>query len=87
MKFNVAETNAPASLMLSIILVHQVELQLAWFKGKTPTLALSTTRASRSSTLALTTMSLKDVVESQEFGWGQGFERDERMFQVRTCCT
>jgi hypothetical protein len=86
-RFNVAETNAPGyDLMLpDWSLVHQVELQLAWFKGKDPNTGVEYNPRITLQHLNFSNEAIKEDVlyESQEFGWGQGFERDERMFQVR----
>jgi hypothetical protein len=86
-RFNVAETNAPGyDLMLpDWSLVHQVELQLAWFKGKDPNTGVEYNPRITLQHLNFANEAIKEDVlyQSQEFGWGQGFERDERLFQVR----
>ena len=86
-RFNVAETNSPGyDLMLpDWSLVHQVELQLAWFKGKDPNTGVEYNPRITFQHIGFNNEVIKEDVlyESQEFGWGQGFERDERMFQVR----
>jgi hypothetical protein len=86
-RFNVAETNAPGyDLMLpDWSLVHQVELQLAWFKGKDPNTGVEYNPMITLQHLNFSNEVIKEDVlyKSQEFGWGQGFERDERLFQVR----
>ena len=86
-KFNVAETNAPGyDLMLpDWSLVHQVELQLAWFKGKDPNTNTEYRPRITVQHLDFSNQVIKEDVlyESQNFAWGQGFERDERMFQIR----
>ena len=87
-QFNVAETynNAGYDLMLpDWSLVHQVELQVAYFKGKNPNTGAQYNPRVRLKHLNFQNEILKEdvLVHNQEFGWGQGFERDEQMFQVR----
>ena len=87
-QFNVAETNNNAGYDLMLpdwSLVHQVELQIAYFKGKNPN-----TNAQYNPRVRLKHINFKNemikedvLIQNQEMGWGQGFERDEQMFQIR----
>ena len=86
-RFNVAETNSPGNdLMLpDWSLVHQVELQLAWFKGKDPNTGVDYNPIVTVQHIDFSNQVIKEDVlcRCEEFGWGQGFEREERMFQIR----
>ncbi len=86
-QFNVAETYNPGyDLMLpNWSLVHQVELQVAYFKGKNPNTGAQYNPRVRLSHINFKNEVIKEdvLIHNQEMGWGQGFERDEQMFQVR----
>ena len=86
-QFNVAETYNPGyDLMLpDWSLVHQVELQVAYFKGKNPNTGIQYNPLVTLQHISFTGDVLKEdvLIHNQEFGWGQGFERDEQLFQVR----
>jgi len=87
-QFNVAETynNAGYDLMLpDWSLVHQVELQVAYFKGKNPNSGAQYNPRVRLKHINFKNEVIKEdvLIHNQEMGWGQGFERDEQMFQVR----
>ena len=87
-QFNVAETynNAGYDLMLpDWSLVHQVELQIAYFKGKNPNTGAQYNPRVRLQHINFKNEVIKEdvLIQNQEMGWGQGFERDEQMFQVR----
>jgi hypothetical protein len=87
MQFNVAETNRPGyDLMLpSFSLVHQVEFQIAYFKGKHPNTGVEYNPVVKLTHIAPNNDVIKTdtLISNQEFGWGQGFERDEQMFQIQ----
>lgn len=87
MQFNVAETNRPGyDLMLpSWSLVHQIEFQIAYFKGKHPNTGVEYNPVVKVRHIAPNNDIIKTdtLLSNQEFGWGQGFERDEQMFQIQ----
>ena len=87
-QFNVGETynNAGYDLMLpGWSLVHQVEIQVAYFRGKNPNTATQYNPRVRLKHINFQNEVIKEdvLVHSQEFEWGQGFERAEQLFQVR----
>jgi hypothetical protein len=87
MQFNVADTGRPnVDMNLPEFALAQIlDLNVSFFKGNNPN-----TGAQYDPKIILTQLDVRGeviktdmLVMNEEFGWGQGFERDEEQFQVQ----